>query len=71
MHIENTSNVLNQSIGISLQWLADENNKPEYESTAWLENCMHKWWQIINSRKLHLALCKNNFDKLEKVKMFL
>lgn len=71
MRVANTSNVVSHEVGTAFEFVADEINKPQYKTTAWLINVFNRWWNICGCRNLQLAISKKNDTEYKSTKSFL
>jgi len=60
MKVNKARHVFSNDVSSSLQLLADENNKPEFITTAWFVNIVSKWFSLMTSRCCSIALGEKN-----------
>lgn len=60
MKVNKAKHVFSNDVSSSFLLLADENNKPEYITTAWFVKIISKWFSLITSRCCTLALGTKN-----------
>ncbi|KYN28499.1 hypothetical protein ALC57_02079 [Trachymyrmex cornetzi] len=60
MKVNEARNIFSNDVSSALQLFADENNKPEYITTAWFVNIVSKWFILMTSRNCSVALGKKH-----------
>lgn len=60
MKVNKAKHVFSNDVSSSFQLLADENNKPEYITTAWFVKIVSNWFSLMTSRHCKLALGKKS-----------
>lgn len=60
MKVNKAKHVFSNDVSSSFLLLADENNRPEYITTAWFVKIVSKWFSLTTSRYCPLALGKKN-----------
>lgn len=60
MRVNNAKNVFSTDVSSSLQFLADENHKPEFITTAWFVKNVSRWFSLMTSRNCKIALGLKN-----------
>lgn len=66
MRLKSASHVLSHDVSTALQFLAEEQLKPEYKTSAWLVENVAKWFQIVSARNLTFTLSKKIITNLTK-----
>lgn len=62
MKVNKAKHVFSHDVSSSFVLLANENNRPEFITTAWFINIVSKWFSLMTSRysKIALGNTKNN-----------
>lgn len=60
MRVNKAKNVFSTDISSSLEFLADENHKPEFLATAWFIKTISKWFSLMTARNCNKALGLKN-----------
>lgn len=69
--VNRAKNVLSTDISSALEFLADENNDPQYITKAWFVKTIAKWFTTMTSRHSSVALGKLHIDKFNDSVSFL
>lgn len=60
MKVNKAKNMFSHDVSSSFELLADNNNKPEFISTAWFVKIVCKWFSLMTSRYHKIALGKKD-----------
>lgn len=71
MRVPSASNVLSHEVSTALQFLSVECSKPNYKTTAWLTEYMARWFKIVTSRNISIAISKKNEKQFNETMDFL
>lgn len=71
MRVKNATHVLNFTVSTALQFLGEEYDEPELQTTAWIVSNFAKWFQILSCRTLTWALSKHDPEKYKETREFL
>ena len=71
MKVNRAKKILSPEVGAALYFLADENSKPEYITTAWFVSNIAKWFRLMTSRNLQNAISTFDRKKYEETISFL
>lgn len=71
MRVNTARNVLSTHVSSALEFLADENSKPEYLTTAWFVKTIAKWFTLMSSRHITVALGKLRIEMFNESLNFL
>jgi len=66
MKVNKAKKMFDYDVGCTFEVLADENNKPEFITTAWFVKLVCKWFSFMTSRYRKIALGKKNIDIYEE-----
>lgn len=71
MRVNRAKNVLSTDVSSALEFLADENNAPQYIATAWFVKIIATWFTLMTARRCSVALGKLYIDKFNENVSFL
>ena len=71
MRVNTAKNVLSTNVSSALEFLADENNAPQYLTTAWFIKSIAKWFTLMTARHCSIALGKLHIEKFNESVTFL
>lgn len=71
MRVNIAKNVLSTDVSSALEFLADENNSPQYIATAWFIKTIAKWFTLMTSRHCSVALGKLHVENFNESVSFL
>lgn len=71
MRVPSANNVLSHEVSTALQFLSLECSKAEYKTTAWLTGYMARWFKIVTSRNISIAISKKNEKQFNETMDFL
>ena len=60
MRVNKAKNVFSTHVSSVLEFLANENHKPEYITTSWFVKQLSKWFSLMTSRTCCTALDTRN-----------
>lgn len=71
MRVNKAKNLLSHEVSTALEFLADENSKPEYITTAFFVKIIVKWYTIMTSRHRCISLGTKDLEKYKDTFSFL
>lgn len=71
MRVKSASHIISHEVSTALQYLAVENSKPEYITTAWLIEKVALWLKIVSSRKAVWGISQTKPEKFNEIMNFL